>query len=115
MTSDSTSAGDDTASAQRNATASSAADGATLQGTTTVAAVNGVATFDNVWLDKAASGYTLTASAGSIVSEPSGSFDASPTAPVTRFETRAAFRGAAVQGGQLKSYEVLGRTISPTG
>jgi hypothetical protein len=43
--------------------------GATLGGTRTVTAVAGVATFANLTLDKAASGYTLTASADGVTGE----------------------------------------------
>jgi hypothetical protein len=48
--------------------------GATLGGTKTVAAVNGVATFPDLTLDRAASGYTLLASAGAL-NATSGAFD----------------------------------------
>ena len=39
--------------------------GATLSGSTTVAAVNGVATFDSLLIDKSGEGFTLSASVGS--------------------------------------------------
>src|SRR5687768_15143743 len=39
---------------------------ATLSGTTTVQAINGIATFSNLSLDKAWAGYTLTATAGNL-------------------------------------------------
>src|SRR5207247_8973055 len=42
--------------------------GATLSGTTTVGAVNGVATFSNLTIDKGDSGYTVTASATGLTS-----------------------------------------------
>lgn len=48
--------------------------GATLLGTTTVAAVNGVATFGNVSVDKMGAGYTLVASSTGLTSANSGSF-----------------------------------------
>ena len=48
--------------------------GATLGGTTTVAAVNGIATFANLTLDKAGAGYTLVATSGSLASATSTSF-----------------------------------------
>jgi hypothetical protein len=48
--------------------------GGTLSGTTTVAAVNGVATFNNLRIDRAGSGYTLTASASGLTSATSNSF-----------------------------------------
>ena len=48
--------------------------GATLGGTLSATAVNGVATFSNVVLTKAASGYTLVATAGSLASATSHAF-----------------------------------------
>ncbi|MFL5358662.1 beta strand repeat-containing protein [Archangium sp.] len=54
--------------------------GDSLSGTTTVAAVAGVATFSNVKLQKAATGYTLTASSGTLASDTSTSFDIAPGA-----------------------------------
>ena len=54
--------------------------GAALQGTTSVTAVAGVATFSNLSLDKAGTGYTLVASASGMASATSGAF--SVTAPV---------------------------------
>lgn len=47
----------------------------TLSGTTTVTAVNGVATFSNLSIDKAGSGYTLSASSGALTGATSSSFD----------------------------------------
>src|SRR5207247_5223685 len=40
--------------------------GATLSGTTTIAAANGVATFTGLSLDKTGTGYTLTTAAGGL-------------------------------------------------
>ena len=48
--------------------------GATLGGTTTVAAVNGIATFTDLTLDKAGAGYTLIATSGSLASATSTTF-----------------------------------------
>src|SRR5579871_940108 len=47
----------------------------TLGGTLTVAAVNGVATFSDLSIDKAGTGYTLSATDGTMSTAPSGSFD----------------------------------------
>ena len=47
----------------------------TLNGTTTVAAVNGVATFSGLSVDKAASGYTLHATSGTLTVATSTSFN----------------------------------------
>jgi uncharacterized delta-60 repeat protein len=55
--------------------------GATLGGTTTVAAVNGVATFSNLFITTAGTNYTLTASDGTDVPATSSAF--SITAPPT--------------------------------
>jgi hypothetical protein len=60
---------------------SAALDSPTLHGTTTVTAVDGIVTFDNVWVDMAASGYTFTARAGDIASPASASFTTAPAAP----------------------------------
>jgi hypothetical protein len=49
--------------------------GATLTGTTTVAAVSGVATFGNLSLDKSGNGYTLMATATGLTSATSPGFD----------------------------------------
>src|SRR3989454_1031080 len=52
-------------------------DGATLSGTTPVAALNGIATFF-LSLDKVGTGYTLTASAGGLGPVTSSAFDVIP-------------------------------------
>jgi hypothetical protein len=52
--------------------------GAVLGGTLTVAAVNGVATFSTVTIDKVGTGYTLTATATSLTSAASTAFTVSP-------------------------------------
>ena len=49
--------------------------GGTLGGTLTVAAVNGVATFSNLSINKAGTGYTLTAADGSLTGATSSSFN----------------------------------------
>jgi alpha-tubulin suppressor-like RCC1 family protein len=56
------------------------AGGGTLSGTVTVSAVNGIASFANVSVDKAATGYTLTAAAGSLTTATSSAFDIAPAA-----------------------------------
>jgi alpha-tubulin suppressor-like RCC1 family protein/uncharacterized protein YjdB len=53
----------------------------TLAGTKTVAAVNGVASFSGLWIDKAAAGYKLTATSGSLTSATSSSFTIDPGPP----------------------------------
>src|SRR6185437_4050288 len=52
--------------------------GATLSGTTPVSAASGVATFFDLSLNKAATGYTLTASAGGLGPVTSTAFDITP-------------------------------------
>ena len=54
--------------------------GATLGGTPIVAATGGVATFNNISLNKTGSGYTLTASAGGLTGATSGTFQISAAA-----------------------------------
>lgn len=57
-----------------------AVNGVTGYDPSPVAAVNGVATFNNVRIDKAGTGYTLTASSGGLTSATSTSFDIAPAA-----------------------------------
>jgi hypothetical protein len=49
--------------------------GGTLAGTTTVAAVNGVATFANLSIDRAGNGYTLQATSSGLTSATSAAFN----------------------------------------
>jgi hypothetical protein len=51
---------------------------ATLGGTTTVTTVNGVATFDDLWIDEVGAGYAITASGGGLASVASQSFATEP-------------------------------------
>jgi polygalacturonase len=71
--------GDINTSDNSNVTLSVASGPGTLSGTLTVAAVNGVATFNNVILD-AAGAYTLTAADGSLTAATSTSFTVSAAA-----------------------------------
>src|SRR5438552_2865920 len=57
--------------------------GGTLSGTTSVGAVNGVATFSNLSINKVGSGYTLTAAASGLTGATSASFNITP-APARR-------------------------------
>ncbi|MEX2473152.1 MAG: Ig-like domain-containing protein, partial [Gemmatimonadota bacterium] len=54
------------------------AEGATLSGTRTVAAMDGVATFDDLSVDRAATGYRLAAAAGGVTPDTSVMFDITP-------------------------------------
>lgn len=55
---------------------------AVLGGTLTVAAVNGVATFSDIQIDTANTGYTLVASSGALTPDTSSSFDITPGSTV---------------------------------
>src|SRR3989449_957446 len=59
-------------------TAGTGTSGATLTGTTTVAAANGVATFYTLSLDQSSTGYTLTATASGLSAATSAPFDINP-------------------------------------
>src|SRR4029079_16706941 len=50
----------------------------TLSGTKTVAAVNGVATFSDLSIDKAGTGYTLTAASTRLTGATSSTFNITP-------------------------------------
>src|SRR2546426_8449244 len=54
------------------------ASGGTLSGTTAVDAVNGVATFSNIAIQFASTGYTLTASSGTWTGSTSAAFSIDP-------------------------------------
>ena len=55
--------------------------GATLLGTKTASAVNGIAVFANVSIDKAGTGYQLLATSGSLTADTTGAFAIGPGAP----------------------------------
>ena len=101
--------------------------GATLGGTTTVAAVNGIAIFTDLTLDKAGTGYTLVATSGSLASATSTSFSnvagaasqltfttpppgsatsGQPLAPQPVLQLRDAFGNAVGQSGVVVSAAV---------
>src|SRR2546422_10615613 len=77
--------------------------GGTLSGTTTVAAVAGVATFSNLAVDQSGSGYTLTAAASGLTGATSAPFTIT-----VRAATRLAFT---VQPGTTTA----GATVAPAG
>src|SRR5207253_5788102 len=54
--------------------------GGALSGTTTVAAVGGVVTLANLSIDKVGTGYTLTAAATGLATQPSAAFNVTPGA-----------------------------------
>ena len=78
---------------------------AALGGTLTAIAVNGVATFANVVLNKAGSAYTLVASASTLTSATSQSFGINPAAPSV-----IAIAGGNSQSGILSA--LLGTPLS---
>ncbi len=53
----------------------------TLAGTKTVNAVNGIASFSGLWINKAGTGYTLAANSGSLTGATSTGFNITPGAP----------------------------------
>ncbi len=77
--------------------------GASLGGTTTVAAVAGIATFSDLSIKKAAAGYTLVASSGSLTT------DASPMFTVNA----AAATNLAISGGGTQSGSILAPLATP--
>ena len=74
----------------------------TLAGTKTVAAVNGVATFSNLSIDKVGTGYTLTAGDGSLTGATSSGFNLTPG-----MAAKLAF-------GQQPTGAAAGASFSPT-
>ena len=52
-----------------------------LSGTQVVNAINGIASFSGLWIDKAATGYTLAATSGSLTGATSAAFAVTPGAP----------------------------------
>lgn len=80
--------------------------GATLSGTLTVDAVAGVATFDDLSIDKSGSGYTLAASAGTLTNAESAPFDVAFASPLTVGALHACMVGA---GGQAYCWGANGQ------
>src|SRR5437667_5083230 len=92
--------------------------GAKLRGKTRVRSVNGVATFADLRLDKAASGYTLTAAAPNLHPDTSTAFTVMP-APATdlQFTVQPRQPSAAMQDSAIKppvqvtAYDSLGNKV----
>ncbi|WPB79354.1 lamin tail domain-containing protein [Archangium violaceum] len=76
---------------------------ATLKGTLTVAAVNGVARFTDLVIEKAARDYTLVASSDSLTGATSGTFDVASASPASLAVNPS---GLAVTAGAAQSVEV---------
>ncbi|WP_375767372.1 lamin tail domain-containing protein [Archangium gephyra] len=81
---------------------------AVLKGTVSVAAVNGVARFEGLVLEKAARGYTLVASADSLTGATSGTFDVASAAPALLVLSHS---GLPVTAGTAESVEVFARDV----
>src|SRR6266566_2744385 len=83
-----------------------------LRGDTVAHSVNGVATFANLRLDKAASGYTLTAAAPQLAADTSAAFNVMP-APATQLvftvQPSTAMQDSAIKPPvQVTAYDSLG-------
>ncbi|HEX9581643.1 MAG TPA: invasin domain 3-containing protein, partial [Gemmatimonadales bacterium] len=89
--------------------------GGTLFGTVTKTLVAGVATFSNLRVDKAGTGYTLVASSGSLVSSTSGGFDITP-AEATRLsfvvQPAAGVAGTPLTAVMVAVQDALGNTAT---
>ncbi|HYO65516.1 MAG TPA: lamin tail domain-containing protein [Archangium sp.] len=79
---------------------------ATLKGTATVVAVNGVARFTDLVLEKASWGYTLVASSGSLTGATSGSFNVASASPALLVMSHSCLP---VTAGAAQSIEVVVR------
>jgi hypothetical protein len=90
--------------------------GAVLGGTLTVAAVSGVATFANLTVDKAGTGYTLTATATSLTSAASTAFNVTPGAATKlaiAVQPSAVAAGAAIAPAvQVVVQDARGNTVT---
>src|SRR5438128_7879350 len=85
--------------------------GDSLRGDTVAHSVNGVATFVNVRLDKAADGYRLTAAAPELHPDTSPAFSVMPApATVLAFTVQPtdAMQGSAIKPVQVTAYDALG-------
>jgi hypothetical protein len=82
------------------------AEGATLAGATTVAAVAGVATFSNVRIERAGSGYAFAASGTALAGAQGGSVDIAPAAATT-LELVTAPAATAASGAALATQPAL--------
>jgi PKD repeat protein len=90
--------------------------GDSLRGTKQVRSVNGVATFANLRLDKAASGYTLTAAAPELHPDTSGAFSVMP-APATELaftvQPNATMQDSAIKPPvKITAYDSLGNVAT---
>jgi alpha-tubulin suppressor-like RCC1 family protein len=84
----------------------------TLSGTTTVAAVRGVAIFSNLMLDTSGAGYTLTASANGFTGATTSPFDVAQDALVFTIQPTRAFTGQAISTIAVAVRAADGTTVS---
>src|SRR5206468_5480990 len=96
-------------------TAGTGTSGATLSGTPTAAAVGGVATFGDLSLNRAGTGYTLTAAATGVASGASAAFDVGAAAAdrlVFTVQPVSTTAGAAIAPAvQVTAQDGLGNTV----
>ncbi len=83
--------------------------GGTLSGTTSVAAINGVATFSNLVIFSPGTGYTLTASDGALTSATSAAFDITSSTSAFRFNV-SRLKDAARYREYSSTLDVIGGT-----
>lgn len=90
---------------------------ATLMGSRSALTVEGVATFTDLQLDKAGTGYTLRATSGSLQSAPSTAFDVSPSTPVRLAFSREPVEttaGVALAPVEVAVQDMFGNTTPST-
>jgi hypothetical protein len=83
--------------------------GGTLSGTTTVAAVAGVATFSNLSVNNAGTGYTLTAAATGLAGATSSAFNVTGVPPSPSLSTVAVAPSSITAGGAASTITVTAR------
>src|SRR5439155_1413857 len=82
--------------------------GGTLSGTTSVTAVNGVATFSTLTIDKAGTGYTLTASSGAL-SGTSPAFNIAGSSTVSASQSTVVATSPITAGGAAATITVTAK------
>ncbi len=92
--------------------------GGTLSGTNPVAAVNGVATFSNLSINRAGNGYSLRATSGTLTAVTSATFNITAGPPQLVFTNQPTntAAGATINGGsggvQVTAKDALGNTVT---
>ncbi|WP_263366720.1 beta strand repeat-containing protein [Edaphobacter bradus] len=105
-----------TASVTISITSGTGTSGATLSGTLTQSAVNGVATFNNLSINKAGTAYTLTASSSPLTGATSSAFNISAGAATKLAYTTVPSTGTAGTAFSVtvQSQDAGGNPVSPT-